>query len=83
MASAVLTISNDLKSALKRFSWVNWSELARQELIRQEERLKAWKEVERLVKKSQLTQEQADKLSDKVNWSLAKRYEELLKKRRK
>ena len=79
MPSAVLTINDEVKAELKQFSWVNWSELAREELIEQGKRVVAWREVERIVSKSKLTQEQADKFSDKVNISLAKRYEKLLK----
>ena len=80
MTSAVLTLPDEVKSELKRFSWINWSELAREELLKEEIRQKAWEEVEKIVSKSKLTQEQADKLSDEANWRLAKKYKELLRK---
>ncbi|MBI2045526.1 hypothetical protein HYT23_05710 [Candidatus Pacearchaeota archaeon] len=38
--------------------------------------------IKRIVSKSKLTEEQADKLADEVNLSLAKRYSELLKSKR-
>ncbi len=82
MASTVLTIPDEVKAELKSFSWVNWSELAREELIKQEERLKAWRKIEKIVSKSKLTQEQADKISDEINMSLAKRYGALLKRKK-
>jgi hypothetical protein len=75
MASTVLTIPDEVRSELKRFSWVNWSELAREELLKQEKSIRDWKEFERIVSKSKLTQEQADKLADEASWALAKRYE--------
>jgi len=81
MASAVMTIPDEVISELKRFSWVNWSEAAREGLAAQAERLNRWREVEKIVAKSHLTQEQADKMSDELNWSLAKRYKELLKRK--
>jgi len=37
--------------------------------------------VKSIVSKSKLTQEQADELSDEVNFALAKRYEKLLKEK--
>lgn len=78
MGSAVLTIPDKVKAELKRFAWVNWSETIREELIKSEEIEDELSEVRRIVAKSKLTQEQADKLSDEFNWSLAKRYHKLV-----
>ena len=36
MGTATLTISDEMKSEIKHFSWVNWSEVAREEFERQE-----------------------------------------------
>ena len=80
MGTITITLSSDVKAELKRFSWVNWSELARLETLK---RLKQEKEIERfrkIVAKSKLTEGQAKKLADEVSLSLAKRYEKLLKK---
>lgn len=82
MASAVLTIQDEVKSELKRFSWINWSELAREELIKQEARLKSWKEVEKILSNSKLTEEQAMKLAEEMKESLAKKYRELFKRKK-
>ena len=82
MVSVTITLSDELKSEFNKFSWVSWSELAKEDLLKQEKRMKSWAKVEKILEKSQLTQEKADKLSDEFNWALAKRYEELLKKRR-
>ena len=34
MASLTLSVSEDLKSQLKEFEWVNWSEIAREEALK-------------------------------------------------
>ena len=34
MASITLSVSDDFKNLLKRFSWVNWSEIAREEAMK-------------------------------------------------
>ena len=36
MPSVTLTIPNKVKAELKEFVWVNWSELARQEIFKHE-----------------------------------------------
>ena len=36
MASVTFALNPELKSNLSKFKWVNWSELAREELIRRE-----------------------------------------------
>ena len=82
MASVTFAVDDELKPRLEKFSWVNWSEAAREALIQQEERLLRWAEVEKIVAKSKMTQEQAVKLSDKVNWAVSKRYKELLKRKK-
>jgi len=78
MGTMTLTLSDKLKAELKRFSWVNWSELARNELLKEAERQKLFEEVEKILLKSKLTKEDADKLADEVSLSLAKRYKKML-----
>ena len=41
MVSVTFTIDDELKEKLKRFSWVNWSETAREELIDEQQRHEA------------------------------------------
>ena len=82
MVSVSFTVSGELKTKMEKFLWINWSEVAREEAIKREESAAAWEEVEKIVSKSKLTQEQADKISDEVNWSLSKRYEALLKRKK-
>jgi hypothetical protein len=81
MASVTFALPDNVKAEMKRLNWINWSELARLEIL---ERLKQEQEIEefrRIVSKSKLTEKQAQKLAEEVNRSLAKRYEKLSKRR--
>jgi len=81
MVSVTLKISDELKTKISRLPWVNWSETAREDSIKEIELEERWERLKKIVSKSKLTQEQADKFSDEVNLSLAKRYEGLLRKK--
>ncbi|MBS3077028.1 hypothetical protein J4233_02030 [Candidatus Pacearchaeota archaeon] len=72
-------IPDELKE-LALMKRINWQLVVSKKINEELERLAC---VERIVSKSKLTQEQADKLSDEVNLSLAKRYQGLLKSKRK
>jgi len=37
MATATLTIPDDVKEELNRFSWINWSDVARETFLRKQE----------------------------------------------
>ncbi len=63
---------------LESISNINW-QLAVNKILK--EKFDEIKKIREIIDKSKLTEEQAEKLSDEVNMSLAKRYEELLKKR--
>ena len=80
MGTITITLPSDVKAELKRFSWVNWSELAKVELIKEEQKRKLLKEVEKVLSKSKLTEEDAKKLADEVSLSLAKKYKKILEK---
>ena len=80
MGTITITLSNRVKSELKKFSWVNWSELAKVELIKEKQRQQLFEEVEKILSKSKLTEEDAEKLADEVSLSLAKRYKKMLEK---
>ena len=82
MATATLTMPDEVRTRLDRFAWINWSEVAREEFTKKEKQLEAWEEAEKILSKSKLTQEQADKLSDEFNWRMSKKYHELSKKRK-
>ena len=78
MGTITLTFPDKVKSELKRFSWVNWSELARLEILKEKQKQKTYEELEKILSKSTLTQEEANKLADEISLSLAKRYKKML-----
>lgn len=81
MPTVTLTVPGDVKSELKRFSWVNWSEVAREEFVRQEKVREEFERFTKIISKSRLTEEDVRELSDGVSLSLAKRYLKMLKER--
>lgn len=77
MASVTFAIDKELKARLSKFVWIVWSELVREELIKQEKLRTDFEKFKAIVSKSGLTEEDAKKLADKVNKSM---HEELKKK---
>lgn len=75
MTELVIKIPKELEE-LKSASGIRW-QLAVEKRFREE--LEEIARIRRIVSKSKLTQEQADRLADEVNKSLAKRYEKLLR----
>ena len=70
MATITLKISDNFKGTVNRLSWVNWSELARKTLIRELELSDALEEAKKIVSKSRLTLEDANRLSEKIKSSM-------------
>ena len=66
MASVMASLDNSLKADMEHFSWVNWSEVARESFIRKSRKLDALEKFEKLLEKSEFTEEDALKLSNKV-----------------
>ena len=60
------SLPNEVKADIEHFSWVNWSEVAREALVKKLKRLKALEEFERILEKSEFTEEAALELSRKV-----------------
>ena len=81
MATATLTFPDKVKDELKRFSWVNWSEVARGEFIEKQRQIEQLERIERIISKSRLTQKQAERLADEINEKTAERHLKLLKGR--
>ena len=46
MASVTFAIPDNIKSEMKKMPWVNWSELAREEIFKRERLLKLLKQLE-------------------------------------
>jgi hypothetical protein len=77
MASVTFAIPDKVKSDMKELSWVNWSEVGREEMIKQEERRKLFEEFKKIVSKSKFTERDAERLSEKVKKSM---HDNLVKK---
>ena len=73
MASVTLTVSEETKADLKRFTWVNWSEVAREAVTGHENAARDFERFRRLVAKSKLSKEDAEALSKKVKSSMHRR----------
>ncbi|MDI6738283.1 MAG: hypothetical protein QME12_07275 [Nanoarchaeota archaeon] len=73
MASVTLAITEELKSDMKHFSWVVWSEVASEELRSDIERSRALEKFIKIVSKSKFTERDAELLSEKVKASMHKR----------
>ncbi|MFH1359004.1 MAG: hypothetical protein ABIH37_03895 [archaeon] len=72
MASVTFSVSDKLKSEMKGFAWVNWSELAKQEVLIQDEKAKLFEELEKLTKDSKLTDEDCLRFAKHVKERFAK-----------
>lgn len=77
MANVSLTISDELKAKMEKFSWINWSEVAREEAIKREMLHEGFEEFNKIVSKSKLTEEDAMRLAKEVNKGLHARYKKL------
>jgi len=62
MVSVSFTISDELRAKMEKFPWINWSGIAREDAIRQEEKTRLFDELEELTKDSTLTDEDCLKL---------------------
>ena len=70
MASITFAIDESLKRRMAQFLWVNWSELAREELIKQVRAREAFERFRKLTEKSRFTEKDADELAEKVKKSM-------------
>ena len=76
MVSVTLTIDDVIKSKIDRLSWVNWSELVREEISEDLKKSAALAKFLEIVSKSKFTEKDADLLSEKVRASMHKRLRE-------
>jgi len=76
MASIMASLPDSLKAEIKRFSWVNWSEVAREAFIVKIKRLEALEKFEKLLDKSKFTEKDALELSRKVKEERLKQLKE-------
>ncbi|MEK6907228.1 MAG: hypothetical protein AABW45_01755 [Nanoarchaeota archaeon] len=72
MTSLTFAIPDEIKSEMKNLSWINWSELAKKEIIKELKRQEMLSEFIKIVSKSKFTERDADELSKKVKDSMYK-----------
>ncbi|MCJ7698205.1 MAG: hypothetical protein MUO73_07745 [Thermoplasmata archaeon] len=70
MVSLTLKITNDFKALIDKLTWINWSELARDEVQKKLEEERSLETFKKIIAKSRLTQEDADRLSENVKQSM-------------
>ncbi|MBE3135993.1 MAG: hypothetical protein IMZ43_01135 [Thermoplasmata archaeon] len=70
MVSLTLKITNDFKALIDKLTWINWSELARDEVQKKLEEERSVETFKKIIAKSRLTQEDADRLSENVKQSM-------------
>jgi hypothetical protein len=73
MVSVTLKISNEFKAMINKLSWINWSELARDEALKKLEEEEALQKFRAIITKSKFKEEDADELAEKVKLSMHKR----------
>ncbi len=71
MGNITLSMPNNIHTDMKRFSDIRWSEVARQAIVTKLDTLKM---MEKLAKKSKLTQKDVDEFSLKIKKSSSKRF---------
>jgi hypothetical protein len=77
MASITFAIDDELRPRIDGFPWINWSELAREEILKRLETEDKLKRLKEIVSKSQFTEKDAEELGKKVNKSLHNKYRKL------
>ena len=73
MASIALKISDEFESIVNKLPWVNWSEIAREELLKDVIRDKALRKLDELFKDSKLTDADCLKLGRQLKQDMLKR----------
>ena len=70
MVSLTLRITNEFKAMIDKLTWINWSELARDEVLKKLEEEHSVETFKKIIAKSKLTEEDAEKLSENVKQSM-------------
>ncbi len=73
MVSVTLKISNEFKTIINKLTWINWSEIAREEALKKLEEEESLQKFRAIISKSKLTEKDADELAEKVKLSMHKR----------
>lgn len=76
MPTATITLPDDVRSEMRRFSWVNWSDVAREAIKNKKNELEKLEKLKKIISKSKFTEKDAEELSKKVRESMHKRLKE-------
>ncbi len=71
MTNMTLAVPEDLHAIMKKYNTIKWSEIARQALWDQARKLEL---MDKLLAKSKLTEEDAEKIGHKIKHGIAKRH---------
>ena len=71
MATLSVSVPDDLREKMDQLDEINWSAVARKAF---EEKVKQIEFLKRLATKSRLTEEDAEKISKKINERMAKKF---------
>ncbi len=72
MVSITLKITNEFKAIINKLSWINWSEIAREELLKKLNEEEALQKFRAIITKSKFTEKDAEELAEKVKLSMHK-----------
>ncbi len=76
MTSITLSIPAEVKKKMEKFSWLNWSALAREAFVKRMKQIEALEKLENEVSNSELTDEDCIKLGRELKELISKKYEE-------
>lgn len=76
MVSVTLKITDKFKAMMDKLSWINWSEIAREEALKKLVEEQALQKFREIISKSKLTEDDAEELAEKVKLSMHKRLKE-------
>ena len=71
MTNMTLAVPEDLHAIMKKYDTIKWSEIARKALWEQARKLEL---MDKLLSKSKLTEEDAERIGHKIKHGIAKRH---------
>jgi len=71
MTNMTLAVPEDLHAIMKKYDTIKWSEIARKALWNQARKLEL---MDKLLAKSELTEEDAERIGHKIKHGIAKRH---------
>ncbi|HLC64991.1 MAG TPA: hypothetical protein VJI46_02585 [Candidatus Nanoarchaeia archaeon] len=72
MASVTFAIPDKVKEDMESLPWVNWSELAREEVLKRAKLAKEFEEFRKIISKSKFTEKDADQLAERAKTAMHK-----------